>query len=469
MPDSRSAINCFPIRPLAFIHKYSQGKIGPMKIRPARRMKGRACIPGDKSLSHRAAIIAALAKGTSHISGFSTSRDCASTLLCLRELGVSIEQNGSSLRVEGVGEIGFHAPNERLDCGNSGTTMRLLAGILAGQDFKSTLTGDDSLRSRPMERIIEPLRMMGARISADDGRAPLVIDGHRGLNPISYELLLASAQVKSCILLAGLNAQGRTEVIENQITRDHTERMLRSFGVGIETGRAEREGENARFAAVNGPARLTAREVSIPGDISSAAYFVTAAALLPESSLVIRDIGINPTRAIFLKQLGELGLNVEVTGAREDSNEPVGEIRVQGSAQQPGKSDNSAMIIGGLVVPQLIDELPLLAIVGSQVPGGIEIRDAAELRVKESDRIATTALNLRAMGADVTEFEDGLQVSGPTRLRGAEIDPRGDHRIAMAFTIAGLVAEGETQITSHDCVAVSFPDFFELLESVLEK
>ena len=426
-------------------------------------------MPGDKSISHRAAMFAALADGTTSIKNFSSSMDCAATLSCLEALGVTIEHKDNEVLINGVGIEGLREPQAPLDCVNSGTTMRLLAGILAGQNFKSTLTGDDSLRSRPMERIIEPLRMMGARISADDGRAPLVINGRRGLNPISYELLVASAQVKSCILLAGLSAQGRTEVIENQITRDHTERMLRSFGVGIETGRAEREGENARFAAVNGPARLAAREVSIPGDISSAAYFIAAAALLPGSSLVIRDVGINPTRAIFLKQLCALGLNVEITGAREDGNEPVGEIRVQGSAQQPGKSEYSPMIIRGLVVPQLIDELPLLAVVGSQVPGGIEIRDAAELRVKESDRIATTALNLRAMGADVTEFEDGLHVSGPARLRGAEIHPRGDHRIAMAFTVAGLVAEGETQITNHDCVAVSFPEFFDLLESVVEK
>lgn len=426
-------------------------------------------MPGDKSISHRAAMFAALADGTTSIKNFSSSMDCAATLSCLEALGVAIERKDNEVLINGVGIEGLREPQAPLDCGNSGTTMRLLAGILAGQNFKSTLTGDDSLRSRPMERIIEPLRMMGARISADNGRAPLVIDGHRGLNPISYELLLASAQVKSCILLAGLSAQGRTDVIENQITRDHTERMLRSFGVEVETGKAEREGENASFAAVNGPARLTAREVSIPGDISSAAYFVAAAALLPGSSLVIRDVGINPTRAIFLKQLCELGLNVEIAGAREDSNEPVGEIRVQGSAPQSGKSDNSPMIIRGLVVPQLIDELPLLAVVGSQVRGGIEIRDAAELRVKESDRIATTALNLRAMGADVTEFEDGLYVSGPARLRGAEIYPHGDHRIAMAFTVAGLVAEGETQITSHDCVAVSFPEFFDLLESVVEK
>ena len=426
-------------------------------------------MPGDKSISHRAAMLAALADGTSSIRNFSTSMDCAATLSCLAELGIAIERDDAGLLITGVGVNGLRQAQAPLDCGNSGTTLRLLAGVLAGQDFKSTLTGDDSLRLRPMQRIIEPLEMMGARISANDGRAPLFIQGHSRLNPITYELLIASAQVKSCILLAGLSAAGRTEVIENQITRDHTERMLRSFGVQIETGEAEREGENARFAAVNGPARLSARQVSVPGDISSAAYFLAAAALLPESSLVIEGVGLNPTRALFLTQLRELGLNVEITGAHEDNGEPVGEIRAQGRRTQFSQAAHSPLTIRGLVVAQLIDELPLLAVVGSQVEGGIEIRDARELRVKESDRIAATALNLRAMGTDVEEFEDGLRVAGPTRLHGATIDPRGDHRIAMAFTVAGLIAESETDITDSECVAVSFPEFFELLDSVVER
>jgi 3-phosphoshikimate 1-carboxyvinyltransferase len=440
-----------------------------MIIRGAKTIRGRMLMPGDKSISHRAAMLAALADGTSLIRNFSTSMDCVATLSCLEALGVAVEHDDNALAISGVGVNGLHEPQAPLDCGNSGTTMRLLAGILAGQDFKSTLTGDDSLRLRPMQRIIEPLEMMGARISADGGRAPLVIHGHRRLNPITYELLMASAQVKSCILLAGLSAEGRTEVIENQITRDHTERMLRSFAVQIETGEAEGEGPNARFAAVTGPASLTAGQVSIPGDISSAAYFLAAAALLPESSLAIEGVGLNPTRALFLKQFRELGLDVEITNAHENNNEPVGEIRVQGRRTQLSGTADSPMTIRGLIVPQLIDELPLLAVVGSQVPGGIEIRDAGELRVKESDRIAATALNLRAMGAHVDEFDDGLRVAGPTRLRSAKIDPRGDHRIAMAFTVAGLIAEGESEITDSECVAVSFPEFFDLLESVVER
>jgi 3-phosphoshikimate 1-carboxyvinyltransferase len=424
--------------------------------------------PGDKSISHRAAMMAALAEGTSSIKNFSTSADCAATLSCLAALGVVIKRDHNELAITGVGRDGLREPKQPLDCANSGTTMRLLAGILAGQDFESTLTGDDSLRSRPMQRIIEPLQMMGARISSNDGRAPLVIYGQRNLKSISYELLVASAQVKSCILLAGLNAAGRTEVIENQPTRDHTERMLRSFGVQIETGEVEREGENARSIAVNGPARLRSQDISIPGDVSSAAYFIAAAALLPGSSLDISDVGVNPTRALFLEQMRALGLDVEVIQTREANNEPVGTIRARGLQNQPSGRLNSPMTIDGLIVPQLIDELPLLAVAGSQIGGGIEIRDAAELRVKESDRIATTAQNLRAMGAQVEEFDDGLRVGGPTRLRGAKIDPRGDHRIAMAFTIAGLLAEGETEISDSDCVAVSFPEFFELLESVVE-
>ena len=426
-------------------------------------------MPGDKSISHRAAMIAALAEGTSSISNFSTSADCAATVSCLQALGVAIERDQSTLAITGVGLDGLGEAKAPLDCRNSGTTMRLLAGILAGQEFTSTLTGDDSLRSRPMQRIIEPLRMMGAQITSDEGRAPLVIQGHQALNPITYELLVASAQVKSCILLAGLRTEGRTEVIENETTRDHTERMLRSFGVPVETGTAEREGENARFAAVMGPAKLSARDVAIPGDVSSAAFFIAAAALLPGSSLEISEIGVNPTRVLFLKQLSALGLDVKIADVNDGQDEPVGVLRARGSRQQPSGSSHSPMTIRGLAVPQLIDELPLLAVVGSQSQGGIEIRDAAELRVKESDRIATTAQNLRAMGADVEEFDDGFRVAGPVELHGAKIDPHGDHRIAMAFTVAGLIADGETEISDSECVAVSFPEFFKLLESVVER
>ena len=435
-----------------------------MLIEPVRRIHGRIRVPGDKSISHRAAMIAAIANGGSLISNYSTSADCAATLSCLERLGVRIERSGRDVTVHGVGRQGFSPPAAPLDCANSGTTMRLLAGILAAHDFASTLTGDDSLRSRPMQRIIEPLEMMGAQISSQEGRAPLQIQGTTALQPIDYELLTASAQVKSCILLAGLNAEGKTVVIENEITRDHTERMVRWFGAETETGRAAREPENARFAKVTGPAQLHARDVSIPGDISSAAYFIAAAALLPESELHIYDVGLNPTRVAFLDQLHSMGFEVQVTQEREASNEPRGAICVRASSPNL----KTPFRIEGAVIPQLIDELPLLAVVGSQIEGGIEIRNAKELRVKESDRIASTVAGLRSMGCEVEEFDDGLRVHGPARLRGAQIDSRGDHRIAMAFAVAALVAEGDSEIETADCVAVSFPEFFGLLSSVTE-
>ena len=424
-------------------------------------------MPGDKSISHRAAMIAALADGGSRISNFSTGADCAATLSCLAQLGVGITRIANEVLIQGVGADGLQAPNALLDCGNSGTTIRLLAGILAGQRFESTLTGDESLRSRPLQRIIEPLAMMGARVSADGGRAPLTIEGRRPLQAISYELLVASAQVKSCILLAGLNANGRTKVTENFTTRDHSERMLRWFGIPVETSAGERE--DSRTSAVGGPVHFTAREVSVPGDISSAGYFIAAAALLPDSSIEITNVGVNPTRTLYLEQLRAWGFDIEIGNTRDKSNEPVGTVRAQSSPGKAVADSRTPISLRSSLVPQLIDELPLLAVAGSQIEGGIEIRDAAELRVKESDRIAATAANLRAMGVEVEEFEDGLRVAGPAKLRGAAIDPHGDHRIAMAFTVAGLIAAGETEIKDAECVAISFPEFFELFGSVVER
>jgi 3-phosphoshikimate 1-carboxyvinyltransferase len=414
-------------------------------------------------------MIAALADGASHITNYSTSADCAATLSCLRQLGVRIERTGNDVTIFGVGPDGLRAPDAPLDCGNSGTTMRLLAGILAGCDFESTLTGDESLRSRPMQRIIEPLEMMGAQISSNEGCAPLRIQGQNRLKNINYELLVASAQVKSCILFAALHAEGKTTVIENEATRDHTERMLKLFGANIETGKPEREPENARFASLDGPASLHACDFDLPGDISSAAYFIAAAALLPESLLEINHAGLNETRVAFIETLQQLGCNVGIDDVSVLGNEPVGSVRVKGNDVRPSERNDSPLNVNGLAIAKLIDELPLLAVVGSQIEGGIEIRDAGELRVKESDRISTTVENLRAMGAQVEEFADGLRVNGPTKLLGAKIDPHGDHRIAMAFAVAGLLAEGETEITDADCVAVSFPEFFELLESIVER
>jgi 3-phosphoshikimate 1-carboxyvinyltransferase len=413
-------------------------------------------------------MIAAIATGTSHLKNYSTSADCAATLSCLEKLGVRIERNDHEVIIHGVGPNGFAAPDSDLDCGNSGTTMRLLSGILAGQNFVSTLTGDESLHARPMQRIIEPLKMMGAEIDSLNGRAPLRIQGRRPLQAIDYELLTASAQVKSCILLAGLAAEGKTRVVENEITRDHTERMLQWFGADIDAGQPEREPETARFAAVTGPAQLAARDISIPGDISSAAYFIAGAALLRDSSLEIAEIGLNPTRTAFLEVFAALNF-IELHNVREHANEPAGSIQISGIADYPLMRElDSRMVIDGSDIAQLIDELPLLAVVGSQFAHGIEIRNAKELRVKESDRIAATVAGLRAMGCDVEEFDDGLAVKDSTKLRGAQINSRGDHRIAMSFAIAGLIAEGETEIKGSDCVAVSFPEFFDLLASVSE-
>jgi 3-phosphoshikimate 1-carboxyvinyltransferase len=434
-------------------------------IHPAKRIVGKLEMPGDKSISHRAGMIAALARGTSRIRNFSTSEDCAATLRCLKQLGVSIARQNNDVTIEGAGMRGLSAPKEPLDCGNSGTTMRLLAGILAGQNFEATLTGDESLRSRPMRRIIEPLELMGAEILSNHGRPPLTIRGRNSLAPIDYELLVASAQVKSAILLAGLNANGETKVVEHMPTRDHTERMLREFGVAIERGDAPKEGHT--FASVKGPASFSARDVNVPGDISSAAYFVAAAALLDGSTLEIKNVGLNPSRVEFLDVGKSAGLNVNFEVQREHGNEPVGVVRVAG-ARLTHESTAAPLTIDGDRIAGLIDELPLLAVIGSQLVGGVEIREAGELRVKESDRIAATVAGLRAMGANVEEFDDGLRVGGPIRLRGARIDSRGDHRVAMTFAVAGLLAEGDTEITGADCVSVSFPEFFDLLESVVE-
>lgn len=444
-----------------------------MKIRPARRVQGSLRVPGDKSISHRAAIIAALAEGPSVISNFSTSEDCASTLACLEKLGVSIERDGASVRVEGVGLDGLRSPSEALDCGNSGSTMRMLAGVLAGQDFTSTLTGDKSLRSRPMKRIIEPLVLMGARIEAKQGCAPLSITGRRPLRAISYKMPVASAQVKSCVLFAGLNAIDRTEVIETpNETRDHTERMLQWFGVHL--SRREISETYQEGISIEGLFQFKGDNGRVPGDISSAAFFIAAAALLPFSKLEIKDVGLNPTRRSVLPVLRGLGCDVRIGASDagwldEDFNEPFGDIQVTGGAGLAPVEQGQSNVLRGALIPQLIDELPMIAVLGTQVLGGITILDAAELRVKETDRIAATVENLRAMGAEVEEHKDGLTIKKRTQLRGAEIDSHGDHRIAMAFTVAALIAEGESEIKGAECVAVSFPEFFKLLDSVIER
>lgn len=427
-----------------------------MKLQPARYIAGELRLPGDKSISHRVALMAALADGSSEISNFSTAADCASTLSCLRELGISIEQEQNNVIFAGSQKLS--APRRPLDCGNSGSTLRILAGVLAGHDFTAELIGDTSLSSRPMRRIIEPLEMMGAKIEATDGKAPLKVHGSNQLKSITYKLPVASAQVKSAVLFAGLNATGRTTVIETSPSRDHTERLFNGFGIPVTT--------NADHSVTLwGQGPFIGGSMTIPGDVSSAAYFVAAAMLLPDSQLTIEGAGLNPTRAAFLSVLTSWGADISTTDLQTERNEPYGTINVRGGLT----GTVTDRILSGSLIPSLIDELPLLAVVGSQIEGGIQIRDAAELRHKESDRLATTAANLRLMGAEVEEFEDGMTVSGPAKLHGTVIDSHGDHRIAMAFSVAAMIAEGETEIAGAECVAISFPEFFTLLESVARR
>ena len=415
-------------------------------------------LPGDKSISHRAALLSAIADGTSRITNFAESEDCTSTLTCLAGLGVEIKRDGSTLDITGGGKRGLSAPPVPLDCGNSGTTMRLLSGIVAGQPFETTLTGDESLSRRPMRRIIGPLSQMGAEIRSADGMAPLAIRGKCPLNPIIFALPVASAQLKSCVLLAGLYAEGDTTVREPVPTRDHTERMLRAFGVDIRVN----DSPNGRAITVAGDSELTATDVTIPSDVSSAAFFLVAAACLAGSSVELPDVGLNPTRTGVIDVLRRFGARIDIEEEAESGGEPIGKLIVKDHSTLGSRDSN---LIGGPIVANLIDEVPILAVFGTQVEGGIEIRDAGELRVKESDRIAAVAENLRRMGAEVEEFDDGLRV-GRSRLKGASIESFGDHRIAMAFAVAGLFAEGETEIRGHECAAVSFPSFFDVLSSV---
>jgi len=420
-------------------------------IQPVKRLVGSVRMPGDKSISHRYAILAAIAEGPSEIHGFSASADCRSTLECLKQLGVKIECQEHTVVVQGAGLSGLRAPAASLDAGNSGTTMRMLAGILAGQPFRSVLTGDASLSRRPMKRVIDPLTRMGARIqSAEGGLPPLEIEGGT-LKPIRYELPVPSAQVKSAVLLAGLFAEGGTEVIEPVATRDHTEIALEQMGADIS--------RRGRTIAVRGYARLEGRKLYVPGDISSAAFFLVAALLVPASNLVIENVGLNPTRTAILDLLAPMGGRVRVLNVEMVNGELLGNLHVEASRLQGGEIPPEA-------VPGLIDELPVLAVLGTQTEQGLAFHGAAELRVKESDRIAVVAENLRRMGAEVEEFPDGLRVAGQQKLRGAEIETRGDHRMAMAFTAAGLIADGPTIIRDSACVDVSFPDFFETLARV---
>jgi 3-phosphoshikimate 1-carboxyvinyltransferase len=431
-------------------------------IQPAMHLTGGLDLPGDKSVSHRYAMLAALAEGTSELRHFSAAADCHSTLACMSALGAEVKTDKDTVRVTGGGLRGLKSSWRALDAGNSGTTMRLLAGILAGQGFSSKLTGDGSLQKRPMKRVIGPLREMGADIRArDDNFAPLDIRGAQ-LKAIDYKMPMASAQVKSSVLLAGLFADGVTSVTEPARTRDHTELALEEFGAAI-----EKDGRTIRIhglAGANGSGKLFAKSLDVPGDLSSAVFFIAAASLFPDSNVLIHNVGLNPTRTAILDLFASMGAAIQILGLKSANGEIVGDLAVKGASLKGG-------VIAGVQIPLVIDELPMLAALGPYTEEGIEIRDAAELRVKESDRIAALAENLRRMGASVEERPDGLKVEGRRagKLRGAEIEPRGDHRIAMAFAVAGLAAEGNTVILDADCAAVSFPTFFQELNRMAER
>jgi len=424
-------------------------------IRPARNVYGSLRLPGDKSISHRYAMLAAFAEGTSRLTNFSTGADCASTLACMQSLGARVNRPaGGAIEITGVS--GHVTPADRpLDCGNSGSTMRMMSGLLAAQHGSFTLEGDASLSRRPMERIRKPLEAMGAKLTLTEGHAPIQIDGGP-LKPIDYTPQVSSAQVKTCILLAGLQTAGSTTVHEAVRTRDHSELALRAFGATVT--------RTTGSVSISGPQTLHAIDAAVPGDISSAAFFLCAAALFPGSNLVIDGLGLNPTRAGLLDVLTTLGARLAVLDLEEQHAELVGTVRI--TAPQEGIGSTT---VSGAVAAQLIDELPVLAAIGPYTRGGIRIRDARELRVKESDRIALVAKNLRAMGAEVEEFEDGLDVPGGQTLHGATIDSGGDHRIAMAFSVAALRAEGETLIQGAESAAISFPEFFEMLDLVAER
>ncbi|NLW07893.1 MAG: 3-phosphoshikimate 1-carboxyvinyltransferase [Clostridia bacterium] len=422
-------------------------------VQPSRSLQGELRPPGDKSISHRAAIIAALAEGTSTINGFLEGADCLSTLACLRSLGVKIRApEAGQLEVAGQGLFSLQEPETVLDAGNSGTTMRLLLGVLAGQKFYSVLSGDASLRRRPMGRVSNPLKAMGARIWGRRGGelAPLSILGSK-LQAINYSLPVASAQVKSALLLAGLYAAGETVLREPWQSRDHSERMLRAAGAAIQV-----EGQVTRL---RGGKPLKPLNVVIPGDMSAAAFFIVAAVILPCAELIVRQVNLNPTRTGILEVLRAMGALIEVISRGKNGMEPVGDIRVCASKLR-------GVEIGGSIIPRLIDEVPVLAVAAALAEGETVIRDAAELKVKESDRISMVARELAKMGAQIKPAPDGLLINGST-LRGAVVDSHGDHRLAMALAVAGLAAvEGETVIRGAECLAVSYPNFINDLRSM---
>lgn len=425
------------------------------QISPARSVSGAVLLPGDKSISHRYAMLAAIAEGTTKISNYSTGADCQSTLECVRALGAGVEKDAGSqsnqVHITGRGLNGLLQPDGMLDAGNSGSTIRMLSGILAAQNFTTCIGGDDSLSRRPMQRIIQPLETMGAAIEARNGRfPPLKITG-RALQPIHYELPMASAQVKTCVLFAGLYANGATTVHEPVRTRDHSELALREFGVDVEV--------NRRVISVTGPAHLKATELTVPGDLSSAAFFLVAALIASESSLTIHGVGLNPTRTALLDVLAGMGAQIKILEIAQVGGELIGDIQVRKSRIKGG-------VIEKAHTAAVIDEIPVLSILGAVSEEGLVVRDAAELRVKETDRIATIADNLQRMGVRIETKPDGFEIPGKQRFHAAQLDSFGDHRIAMAFSVAALSADGPCTIENAEAASVSFPEFFSSLRNV---
>jgi 3-phosphoshikimate 1-carboxyvinyltransferase len=423
-------------------------------VGPGGPLSGIVELPGDKSISHRYALLASVAEGVSRIHNYSSGADCHSTLGCIRSLGIEVTEDARTVTIHGRGLKGYRKPQGDLDAGNSGSTIRMLSGLLAGQGFTSRLCGDESLSRRPMQRIMTPLAAMGATLRARDGKfPPIEIDGSE-LRPIDYEMPVASAQVKSCVLLAGLHAAGETIVREPLRTRDHTEVALREFGVEVETAKG--------VIRVHGPAALKPCELAVPGDLSSAAFFLVAASVVPGSDLVLSGVGLNPTRATLLDFLAAAGADIKILDVRLSHGEPVGNIRVR-----------AAKLRGGVVEKEwaaaLIDEIPVLAVLGAASEQGIEVRDASELRIKETDRIETLSGNLRRMGVEIEIRPDGFRIPGRQALRSAELESFGDHRIAMAGAVAALLADGPCRIHGAEAASVSYPEFWDTLRQTAAK
>lgn len=437
-----------------FLFSYTISVYMREQISPARSVNGAVQLPGDKSISHRYAMLAAIAEGATKIENYSTGADCQSTLGCVRALGIRVEKQGNQVTIEGCGMQGLREPDEMLDAGNSGSTIRMLSGILAAQPFQTRIGGDESLSRRPMERIMRPLGQMGASIEARDGRfPPLTIIGN-GIRPIGYELPMASAQVKTCVLFAGLYGDGQTTVQEPVRTRDHTELALREFGAQVEV--------NRRTIGVTGPAHLKACNLMVPGDLSSAAFFAVAALIVSGSNLVIHGVGLNPTRTALLDVLSGMGAQIKILEIAQVGGELIGDIRVRTSRVKGG-------VIEKAQTAAVIDEIPVLSVLGAMSENGLVVRDAAELRVKETDRIATIARNLQRMGVRIEVKPDGFEIPGKQTFRAAELDSFGDHRIAMAFAVAALAADGPCTIDNAEAASVSFPEFFATLRQVANR